>query len=231
MEGERLYRCSKPRIRECMDEHTGRRSTGNYGCGLYAYEHIEPAKAQARGDKEKCYIIPIKGAKLYKPYHIGQLADFSSAMTIVAYDDDPNWSKELFDHIKNVERKYKAEKDKDRQAERRYQAYHDVDMERFGLGGFDSSGIHIINAIQKSKECIAKKREGLSPWEWAMYCSPPINHLLYDQGFDGIMPLGEAADWNSAGVVVFKEFLEKKFGKELKAHENFEYGEELKEGK
>jgi hypothetical protein len=194
----KLYREGKPRITECLNQHKNKRSSGLYGCGIYAYLSENIAKKRCIQSKSDCYEIDVSEFKIYIPNNLDNLIDLSNAMNnilfdrvVIAFGISIDNKESLDDALFNINRSETIKFTKD----------------------------EINKAIDGSKEC-----KGSLPLE---ECSPPINYLLHSKGFDGIIPKGKSADENQFGCVIFKEAIERKLQRKFKSFEDIDIGVKL----
>lgn len=131
----------------------------------------------------------------------------------------PETSQELKDVVKiakemnKVSRRYdpyKSELDKLRKND----IIPEWDIE---IEGLDISEDDIVEAIGKARDCL--ENEEISD---KFHCSPPINHLLFEKGIDGIIPLSAEGNQFNNGSVIFREAVESIIGKTITKHEEFD---------
>ena len=103
-----IYREGKPRLTECQFQHLmGRRSSGLYGSGLYAYRSKDIATHRCSHSGTDCYEIDVSKLNFYKPENLDNIIDLSAHMMngIRKYEENVSdeWLEDDIRRIKDLD--------------------------------------------------------------------------------------------------------------------------------
>lgn len=194
-----VWRDGKPRVTETLFAvaYSGGRSTGLYGAGVYAYTSLGTLLSYP---SKSMYAINVSNVKFFMPYNLDHLIDFASKL-LACFNSKLGRG--------GIDKKY-----------------DDLRWEAFNLGRKISLNDKIYFSTDTIDAAVNKTIESYEKFGWES-ATQPINAILTSKGYMGVEPDFRSANSNEFGVVIFKEFYERKIGRNLGV-ENIDFGFEVK---